>query len=138
MQGWYLFKAVSVQGWYLFKAVSTQGWYLFKAVSVQGSICSRVVSVQGWYLCKGGIYSRVVFVQGWYLCKGGICSRVVFIESSDYSRQYLFKSETVQGQSIESKYIHPVDIKTRDKVPHKTQKIFPPLQSRNVFVAPQQ
>ena len=133
VHGLNLFKSVSTQGQYLFKGgicsrvVSIQGWYLFKAVSTQG-----------WYLFKGGICSRVVSVQGWYLFKGGICSRVVFIESNDYSRQYLFKSETVQGQSIESKYIHPVDIKTRDKVPHKTQKIFPPLQSRNVFVAPQQ
>ena len=100
--------------------------------SVHGLNLFKSVSTQGQYLLKGGICSRQ------YLFKGGICSRVVFIESSDYSRQYLFKSETVQGQSIESKYIHPVDIKTRDKVPHKTQKIFPPLQSRNVFVAPQQ
>ena len=78
--------------------ISVQRWYPGQYLC---DVCLRVISVHGLNLFQGCICSRAVFIQGWYLFKGSIYSRVVFIESSDYSREYLFKSETVQGRSLE-------------------------------------
>ena len=82
-----------------------------------------MISIQGQYLFKGDIYSREVSIQGQYLFK-----------AASIQGRYLFKG----GWYLDHLQWHCQEFRKSKQEKRLHTKKQKPLQSGNIFVAPQQ